>query len=407
MKSEKSSDLEFCFPKLPLEVEPILDDTTLRDGVQMPGLAASPEDTAHIARLLDSIGIERVELHHYQKQDKKAIKLIQDMNLNARIAGWCRALKSDIDDALTCDFSEVGISHPVSYLHFKTKWPEKTGDELLQGVVDTVEYAARNHGLRVFVHGEDSTRADWGFERKFINAVADAGAEVYRVCDTVGIGLSSSSAPLPNGIPAKIRSIKKETKIRDVEIHAHDDLGNAVENTMSAIRAASGLFQRFYASTTFLGIGERAGNAETEKVIMNLYLHHGVKKYENTLGKLKETADFIRHATGITIPPNKAIVGDYAFAHESGIHTHGVINNPATYEPFPPELVGNTRRLTIGKQSGKTVIDYKIKMILGKTVNDRQLDSVVHEVRGIYENGRKGSLREEEFRKVLQDVGLI
>jgi len=406
MKSENRGDLGFCFPKLPLEVEPIIDDTTLRDGVQMPGLAASPEDTAHIARLLDSIGIERIELHHYQKQDKKAIKLIQDMNLNARIAGWCRALKSDIDDALTCDFNEVGISHPVSHIHFKTKWPEKMEDELLEGVVGTVEYAAKDHGLRVFVHGEDSTRADWRFERKFINAVADAGAEAYRVCDTVGVGLSSSSAPLPNGIPAKIRRINKETRIRDVEIHAHDDLGNAVENTMSAIRAASGLFQRIYASTTFLGIGERAGNAETEKVIMNLHLHHGVKKYENMLGKLKETADFIRYATGVTIPPNKAIVGDYAFAHESGIHTHGVLNNPATYEPFPPELVGNTRRLTIGKQSGKTIIHHKIKMTLGRTVTDHELDVVVQRVREIYEGGRKASLREEEFRQILQDAGL-
>jgi len=406
VKSEKSGDLGFYFPKLPLEVEPVIDDTTLRDGVQMPGIAVSPENTAHIARLLDSIGVERIELHHYQRQDKKAIKLIQDMNLNARIAGWCRALKSDIDDALTCDLNEVGISHPVSYIHFKAKWPEKTGDELLEGVVDVVEYAAKDHGLRVFFHGEDSTRADWEFERKLINAVANAGAEVYRVCDTIGVGLSAPNAPLPNGIPAKIRRIKEETKIRDVEIHAHDDLGNAVENTMSAIKAASGLFQRIYASTTFLGIGERAGNAETEKVIMNLYLHHGVQKYENVLGKLKETADFIRYATGVTIPPNKAIVGDYAFAHESGIHTHGVLNNPATYEPFPPELVGNTRRLSIGKQSGKAVVGHKIKMILGRTVNDRQLDAVVQRVREIYENGRKASLREEEFRKILQDVGL-
>jgi len=406
MKSEKYNDVKFCFPKLPLEVEPIIDDTTLRDGVQMPGIAVSPENTAHIARLLDTIGVERIELHHYQKQDKKAVKLIQNMSLNARIAGWCRALKFDIDDALKCDFNEVGISHPVSYIHFKTKWPKNTEDELLERVVDTVEYASKDHGLRVFVHGEDSTRADWKFERRFINAVADAGAEVYRVCDTVGVGLSSSSAPLPNGIPAKIRRIKKETRIRDVEIHAHDDLGNAVENTLSAVKAASGLFQRIYISTTFLGIGERAGNTETEKVIMNLHLHYGVKKYESTLGKLKETADFIRYATSVTIPPNKAIVGDYAFAHESGIHTHGVLSNPVTYEPFPPELVGNTRRLTIGKQSGKAVIRHKIKMILERTVNDRQLNAVVQRVREIYEDGRKASLKEEEFRKILQDIGL-
>ena len=315
--STSNDDVEFRFPTLPLKVDPIIDDTTLRDGVQMPGLAATPEQTAHIAYLLDSIGVERIELHHYQSPDKKAIKLIQDMNLNTRLAGWCRALKTDIDDALACDFNEVGISHPVSYIHFKAKWPKKTEEELLERVVDTVEYAAKDHGMRVFVHGEDSIRADWRFEKKFINAIADAGAEVYRICDTVGIGLSSPNAPLPNGIPAKIRKIKEETKIQDVEIHAHDDLGNAVENTMAAIRAASGLFDRIYASTTFLGIGERAGNAETEKVMMNLYLHHGVKKYERGLGKLTEVAEYISRASGFIIPPNKAIVGGYAFAHES------------------------------------------------------------------------------------------
>ncbi len=401
-----NADVEFRFPILPLKVEPIIDDTTLRDGVQMPGLAASPEKAAHIAYLLDSIGVERIELHHYQRPDKEAIKLIQDMSLNARLAGWCRALKADIDDALACDFREVGISHPVSYIHLKAKWPEKTNGELLERVVDTVEYAAKDHGLRVFVHGEDSLRADWQFEKRFINAVADAGAEVYRICDTVGIGSSSPDAPLPNGIPAKIRKIKEETKIKDIEIHAHDDLGNAVENTMAAIRAASGLLDRIYASTTFLGIGERAGNAETEKVMMNLYLHHGVRKYEKGLGKLTEIANYIGSAAGYVVPPNKAIVGGYAFAHESGIHTHGVLNNPLTYEPYAPELVGNVRRLTIGKQSGKAVIRHKIKK-MGITISDQQLQEVISKIKKIYAEGRKASLKEEEFEKILREIKLI
>ena len=264
---------DLFFNKIALKTEPLIDDTTLRDGVQMPGLAVSPEGTAEIARLLDEIGVERIELHHYQKSDKEAVRLIRDMSLNARIAGWCRAVREDIEDAINCGFDEVGISHPVSYIHFKAKWPDKTEDYLLERVVNTVEYAAKDQGLRVFVHGEDSTRADWDFEKKFIDAVADAGAECYRICDTVGIGLSDPKAPLPNGIPAKVRAIKAETKIRDIEIHAHDDFGNAVENTLAAIRAASGIWDRIYASTTFLGIGERAGNAETEKVIMNLLLH--------------------------------------------------------------------------------------------------------------------------------------
>jgi isopropylmalate/homocitrate/citramalate synthase len=212
---------------------------------------------------------------------------------------------------------------------------------------------------------------------------------------------------LPVGIPAKVKAIKKETKIKDIEIHAHDDFGNAFENTMAAIRAASGVWDKIYASTTFLGIGERAGNAETEKVILNLYMHYGVRKFEGKTQKMKQTADFIGKATGYVVPPNKAIVGDYGFAHESGIHTHGVLNDPWTYEPYPPEIVGNIRRLTVGKQSGKGIIKHKITGITGKAPNEETLLTVVQKIKKIYEKGRKASLKEEEFKKILQKLKLI
>jgi isopropylmalate/homocitrate/citramalate synthase len=400
-------ELENFYFKMALKTEPILDDTTLRDGIQMPGLAVKPKDAAKLAQLLSDVGVERIEIFHYQKPDKKAAELIQKMNLDLRVAGWCRAVKEDIDSAVQCGFREVGISHPVSDIHFKAKWHDKTQNQILANVVEVVEYAAKTHGLRTFVHGEDSTRADWDFEKKFINAIAQAGAECYRVCDTVGIGLSDPNAPLPNGIPTKVQAIKKETKIGAIEIHAHDDFGNAVENTMAAIRAASGLWDKIYASTTFLGIGERAGNAETEKVLLNLYLQYGVKKFEGKTEKLKQTADFIGKATGYVVPPNKAIVGDYGFAHESGIHTHGVLNNPWTYEPYPPDLVGNKRRLTIGKQSGKGIIKHKITEITGNTPTDQTLMTVVEKVKEIYANGRRASLKEEEFKKLLTTLKLL
>jgi isopropylmalate/homocitrate/citramalate synthase len=399
-------DIENFYFKMALKTDPIIDDTTLRDGIQMPGLAVAPKDAAKIAQLLSEAGVERMELYHYQKPDKKAAKLIQNLNLDLRVAAWCRAVKADIDSALQCGFQEVGISHPVSDIHFKAKWPDKTPAQILEKVVEAVEYA-KLHGLRTFVHGEDSTRADWKFEKKFINAVARAGAECYRVCDTVGIGLSDPNAPLPSGIPAKVKAIRKETKIESIEIHAHDDFGNAVENTTAAVRAASGVWDKIYASTTFLGIGERAGNAETEKVMLNLYMHYGVKKFEGKTQKLKQIADFIGKATGYVVPPNKAIVGDYGFAHESGIHTHGVLSDPWTYEPYPPELVGNTRRLTIGKQSGKGIIKHKITEVTGKTPDNQALMRVVEKVREIYDNGRKASLKEEEFRRILQTLKLL
>ena len=308
------------------------------------------------------------------------------MNLDMRVAGWCRAVKEDIDSAMQCGFNEVGVSHPVSDIHFQAKWPNKTREQILANVVDIVEYAAKTHGLRVFVH---------------------AGAECYRVCDTAGIGLSDPKASLPNGIPAKIQTIKRETRIRDIEIHTHDDFGNAVENTMAAIKAASGVWDKIYASTTFLGIGERAGNAETEKVILNLYMHYGVNKFKGKTGQLKQTADFIGKATGYVVPPNKAIVGDYGFAHESGIHTHGVLNDPWTYEPYPPELVGNTRRLTIGKQSGKGIIKHKITELTGNTPDEQALMAVVEKVKAVYANGRRASLKEEEFKNILRTLKLL
>lgn len=398
---------DFFFKMEPLKTEVIIDDTTLRDGIQMPGLATGPKEATKIAQLLNEIGAERIELFHYQEPDKKAAKLIAELKLDLRVAGWCRAVKEDIDSAVQCGFKEVGISHPVSEIHFKAKWPEKTHEQIIANLADVTEYAAKTCGLRTFVHGEDSTRADWELEKRIINTVADAGAECYRICDTVGIGLSDSNAPLPNGIPAKVVAAKKETRIKAIEVHAHDDFGNAVENTISAIKAASGVWDKIYASTTFLGIGERAGNAETEKVILNLYLHYGMKKFEGKTEKLKMTADYIGKATGYVVPPNKAIVGDYGFAHESGIHTHGVLNDPFTYEPYPPELVGNIRRLTIGKQSGKGVIKHKITEATGILPDDQIVAMVVERVKEIYANGRRASLKDEEFKKILRTMKIL
>lgn len=398
---------DFYFKMPPLKTEPIIDDTTLRDGIQMPGLAVSPKDAAKIAELLCDVGAERIELFHYQEPDKKAAKRIHAAKLDCRVAGWCRAVREDIDSALSLGFSEIGISHPVSQIHFAAKWPNKTAEQLLANIVEVVEYAAKDHGMRVFVHGEDSTRADWEWEKRWVNAVADAGAECYRICDTVGIGLSDPAAPVMNGIPAKVKAMKKETRIKTLEIHAHDDFGNAVENTMAAVRAASGVWDKIYLSTTYLGIGERAGNAETEKVLMNLFMHYGIRKYYGRTVMLKETADLIGRATGYVVPPNKAIVGDYGFAHESGIHMHGVLNDSWTYEPYPPELVGNSRRLTIGKQSGKSGVKHKILELTGKEPTDEQCLLVVDKVKEVYANGRRASLKEEEFKKILRAQKLL
>jgi len=390
-----------------LSIEVVIDDTTLRDGIQMPGTAVSPKDAAQVARLLDSIGVERIEVHQYQKPDREAIQLIKAMDLRAKLAVWCRATKGDVENAVSLDIEDVGISHPVSQAHIQAKWPEKGFEEILGNIVDVVEFA-RAHGLTIFVHGEDSTRADWEMEKAIVNGVSGAGAKVYRICDTVGVGSSDPMVPLPNGIPAKIERLKKEAKVSCLEIHAHDDLGNAVENSIAAVRAADGLYDKIYVSTTMLGMGERAGNAETEKVMMNLYFHYGVTKFEGSISRLKEAADYTSYATGVVIPPNKAIVGEYAFAHESGIHTHGVLRDPYTYEFINPELVGNSRRLSIGRQSGAAIIKHRLEEIIKTNIDkdDAKLQLLVQLIRDEYASGeRKSSLRENEFMQLMRKAG--
>jgi len=393
------------YKPLPLNVDVIIDDTTLREGLQMAGLLnPRPEEYLKIALMLREIGVERLEVMIYTKSDKESVKLMQDHGLGPILAAWCRANRQDIDEAIRLGFSQVGISHPVSFIHF-SKWPQLTLEDLINRVVDAVTYA-RDHGMTVFVHGEDSTRADWEFEKLFINAVAEAGAQVYRICDTVGCGLSDPRAPLPRGIPEKVRRIKAETKIPYIEIHAHDDLGNAVENTMATIRAANGLYDKVYVSTTFLGLGDRAGNAETEKIIMNCYMHYDIRKWN--LKPLRELAVYIASSLGYHLPVNKAIVGDAVFAHESGIHLHGISKLPLTYEPFPPELVGQKRSIVIGRRSGRHGIKLKLEEILGRKVddNDPRLMNLIELISYEFSaRERRYPIGEQEFKLLAKRAG--
>ena len=396
---------KLVYKPTPFSAEVVVDDTTLREGLQMAGLVSPrPADSCRIACMLRDVGVERLEVLTYTKSDKEAIQLMRDEGLGEMLAAWCRADKGDVDAALKLEFKQVGISHPVSYIHFE-KWSDQTPEQLTERVVDTVSYAV-DHGLNVFVHGEDSTRADWEFERSFINAVADAGASVYRICDTIGCGLSDPLALLPNGIPMKVRYIRRETRIPYIEIHAHDDFGNAVENTMATIRAASGLYDKVYVSTTFLGIGDRAGNAETEKVILNCYIHHDIRKWN--LRPFRELAVFVASALHYHLPLNKAIVGDAAFAHESGVHVHGIMTLPLTYEPFPPELVGQKRSIVVGKRSGKHGVRLKLEEIVGRKVeeDDPRLAKLVELIGDKFITGdRRYPLRDEEFKQYARNVG--
>jgi len=385
-----------------------IDDTTLRDGVQMPGIRApNPEERLEIARLLSKINIERIEMFGtWYDIDRQSARLILESEIpdKTRVAIWVRANKSDIDDALHLpNIKEVGISHPISDIHLKYKL-NIDRETAYKRIEEIVQYAI-DHGLRVFYHGEDCTRADWDFELKIIQLLEDLKIDTYRICDTVGVGSphhTSETISINKSIPDKIEYLCTHFKI-NFEYHGHDDLGNAVSNTLIALSHGCK-----WASTTMLGMGERSGNAETEKVIMNLKFHHGVDKYN--VKYLTEVCKKISKATEVRIPSNKAIVGMNAFTHQSGIHTAGIIQHPETYEPFPPESVGNVRRLLVGPYSGKKVIIYKIKEFMPEiNEKDSRIKNLTNYLqKHLFGSGiRKSALTDEEFKEILRKFAII
>jgi len=389
-----------------------IDDSTLRDGMQMPGIRSpSPKERLEIARYLDDIGVDRIELFGtWYDVDRKTAKLILGAGLNCRIGIWVRANISDIDEALKLEgIKEVGISHPISDIHLEYKLNisrEKAYDRIQKAI----QYA-RDHGLAVFFHGEDSTRSDWEYEKKIIKMLEELKVEVYRVCDTVGVGIGahiSDVISLNKSIPDKIKELVKNYKI-DIEFHGHDDLGNAVTNTMISLQNGAK-----WASTTMLGMGERAGNAETEKIIMNLCFHYGNNKYNISL--LTKACQAVHKAMDIRIPSNKAIVGENVFTHQSGIHSAGVIKNPETYEPFSPESVGNIRRLLIGPLSGKNLIIFKLQRVLKEEGilekvddTDGRVKALVNYVQqNLFGSGiRHSPLTDDEFKQLVRMFALI
>ncbi|MHA1648854.1 MAG: LeuA family protein [Candidatus Helarchaeota archaeon] len=380
-----------------------IDDTTLRDGVQMPGIRApSPEERLRIAQYLDDIGVGRIEIFGtWYDVDRHTANLILSAGLKCRVGVWVRAKIDDIDEALRLNgIKEVGISHPISDIHLKYK-VRITREEAMKRITNAVQYAI-DHGLKVFYHGEDCTRADWNYEKELVKTLAELGAETYRVCDTVGVGIPSHVSPdvdISKSVPDKVRYLSQFDI--DIEFHGHDDLGNAVTNTLVALQNGAK-----WASTTMLGIGERSGNAETEKVLMNLVYHFGVKGYNTKL--LTKCCRFISKTMDVRIPSNKAIVGENSFTHQSGIHTAGVIEHPETYEFIDPEEVGNQRRLLVGPYSGKKIIIFKLKELLpGVDESDARVNALVHYLQNdLFGTGiRRSALTEEEFKDIMRRFG--
>ena len=358
-------------------------DVTLRDGEQTPGVAFSKEEKVDIARMLDEVGIEIIEAGFpvVSQGEKEAVRAIVDLGLNAKICCLARAVKGDIDAVLDCDADMAGVFVGTSGLHLKYKH-HKTQDEAISCAVEALEYAKR-HGLIVRFAAEDATRTDLDFLKRFYRAGEEAGADYVSIPDTVGIMTPATMRFL-------VGEIKNTVRI-PVCVHCHDDLGNAVANTIAGAEAGAKQLH-----TTANGIGERAGNASLEEVLLNLRIQHGVEKYD--LSRITELSKMVERYSGIALAKNKAVVGDHAFAHESGIHIAALLENDRTYELYSPELVGGKREFILGKHSGCAALCYMSRQ-MGFTLSKADANQVLCEIKRLSE--MKKSLHRDELRELI------
>ncbi len=363
-------------------------DTTLREGEQTAGVVFSNIEKYRIAKLLDEAGVPQIEagIPAMGADEKVAVKHIARMGLNASIMGWNRADINDINTSIECDVDSVSISISSSDIEMEHKL-KKDRQWVLDKVYESVSYAAE-HGLYIACNAEDASRADLGFLIDFAKVAKEAGASRIGYCDTVGV-------EDPFSCFERIKTLKQIVNM-DVEIHARNDFGMATANCVAAIKAGA----RF-ASTTVMGLGERAGNAPLEEVAMiakhMLKLDTGMD-----VSKLREAAECVSAASGRAIWESKPVLGSHCFAHEAGIYSDGTMKDADIFEAYNPSEVGLERSIIIGKHSGRNTI-IAVLSEMGIELSREEADSLLAMVRKAAVKMHR-SISQKELYLLYQDM---
>lgn len=376
-------------------------DTTLRDGEQSPGFSMNLTEKVEMALQLEQLGVDIIEAGFAiaSAGDFKAVSEISKIIKNSTIASLARTSKKDIDTAYEAvklaKYPRIHTFIATSDIHMKYKL-KKSEEEVTEIAREMVKYA-KKLCYDIEFSAEDASRTRPEFLYYILEEVIKAGATVVNIPDTVGYTTPQEYLKLISGIKENVRGINNV----DISVHCHDDLGLAVANSLLAIQAGATQVE-----CTINGIGERAGNAALEEIVMNLYTRRDIYQCATNINakEIYRTSKLLSTITGVRVQPNKAIVGENAFAHESGIHQHGILENKQTYEIITPESIGLTEnKLVLGKHSGRHAFSERLKT-LGFNLESSKIDEVFKTFKSLADKKKNISDRDIEAIVMCQTV---
>ena len=376
-------------------------DTTLRDGEQTPGISFTHKEKLSIAQTLDELGIDIVEAGFpaVSQGDFEACRDIAKMGLDLEVIGLARMRKEDIDRVIEADMDSLHVFIATSDLHLKSKL-QMTREEVLERISKMITYA-KEHYSTILFSAEDATRSDLDFLIKANKIAVESGATRVNIPDTVG-----TISPVAFGYVIR-RNFEELPKNIRIAVHCHNDFGLAVANTISGFENGAS-----EAQTTIMGLGERAGNASFEETAMALYALYQLPMNINTR-KIFPTSKLVESYCGgkIKIGRLQPLIGQNAFAHESGIHAHAMIKNARAYEPITPELIGIQRSdnvkdilrqsIKLGKHTGGHALKAKLND-MGIPTTDVQFTKIINHVKNFGDKGHE--VTEEDFLAIVKDV---